>query len=80
MVEEKKADMKRNRGKGESPMNAKGRVGDAILVLDGVHRYDTGVIMKVYKARYYYRSDKQGHVVWCALRFVQVLNRTGVYV
>jgi hypothetical protein len=71
MVEGKRADTKHNRGRGESGMDARGRVGDAILVFDGVHRYDTGLIVKVYKTRCYFRSDKQGCVIWCTLRFVK---------
>jgi hypothetical protein len=75
-----KATAKHSRGMGESRMDAEGKVGDPILVFDGVHRYDTGVIVRISKKRCYFRSDRHGGVHWCSVRFVQVLERTGVYV
>ncbi len=75
-----KAAPERNRGRGESRMDVEGRVGDGILVFDGMHRYDTRVIVRITKSHCYFRSDRHGDVRWCSIRFVQVLGRTGVYV
>jgi hypothetical protein len=80
MSDGSKAAPEQNRGRGESRMDAEGMVGDGILVFDGVHWYDTEVIVKITKSHCYFCSDRHGDVCWCSVRFIQVLGRTGVYV
>jgi transcription elongation factor len=62
MSDGSKAAPEHNRGRGESRMDAEGRVGDGILVFDGVHRYDTGVIVRITKSRCYFCSNRHGDV------------------